>query len=115
MGIGVCAVLRGLALLAVSGAPALSATPSFSAHGSAEQVYVTGLGAKQRAVLLNASGRTIQGASADSLGGLVFLSVRPGSGYRVRAASGGPTSAALTVPTGLPPCPGLRGEPCRGT
>jgi hypothetical protein len=24
-----------------------------------------------------------------------------------------PVVAGVTVPTGLPPCPGLRGEPCR--
>ncbi len=98
-------VLGALALLALGGGPALAAAPPFAAHGSAEQVYVTGLGSKQRAILLGASGRTIQSASADPLGGLVFRNVKPGSGYRVRAGTGGPSSAALTVLSNAPTPP----------
>ena len=167
MRIGVCGALCALVLLALSGTAALAATPPFTAHGSAEQVYVTGLGSQQRAMLLNASGRTIQTANADSLGGLIFRNVKPGTGYyvevtippyyeghayrtgsRIRvtitAPNGDqpiwafgetdPTGKAsvtvafakrmpsslilpvvpgVSVPTGLPPCPGLRGEPCR--
>ena len=101
---GVGAVLSALALVAVCGGTALAAGASFSAHGSAEQVYVTGLGSGQRAVLLNAAGRTVQTASADSLGGLVFRNVRPGSGYRVRPR-GGPPSGPLTVLSNAPAPP----------
>ena len=90
-------VLGALALLALGGGPALAAAPPFAAHGSAEQVYVTGLGSKQQAILLDASGRTIQSASADLLGGLVFRNVKPGSGYRVRAGIRRPGVRALTV------------------
>src|SRR5947209_7970399 len=101
----VCAVMCGLALLAFGGGSALAAAPSFSAHGSAEQVYVTGLGAGQRATLLNARSRRVQARRADSLGGLVFRSVKPGAGYRVRATPGGPTSGPLTVLSNTPTPP----------
>ncbi len=100
-----CVTLGALALVVLSRGPALASSPPFTAHGSAEQVYITGLGSKQRAILLNASGQTIQSASADPLGGLVFRNVKPGSGYRVRAASGGPASAALTVLSNAPTPP----------
>lgn len=41
-----------LALILLSAASA-SAAPTFSAHGSVEQVYVTGLAANQRMALLD--------------------------------------------------------------
>jgi uncharacterized protein len=91
-------LLAGLLACAGAAAPsAFAATPAFSAHGSAEQVYVTGLAAGERTQLLGAKGRTVATKRADSLGGLIFYSVKPGSGYRVRAASGGPESAPITV------------------
>jgi predicted acyl esterase len=81
---------------------ASAAEPSFSAHGSAEQVYVTGLAANQQMSLLNASGQTIATQAADSLGGLLFRNVPPGSGYRVRATDGtesDPLTVLSTQPT----------------
>ena len=86
-------------LLAAAAAAARAAAPSFSAHGSAEQVYVTGLSANEATTLRNAAGRVVATQKADSLGGIVFRNVQPGSGYRVRAAAGGPSSAPLTVLT----------------
>jgi uncharacterized protein len=74
---------------------ATAATASFTATGSAEQVDVTGLGADARATLVNGSGRTVATKSADSLGGLLFYNVKPGSGYRVTSA--GASSPAMTV------------------
>src|SRR6476659_9220989 len=87
----VAAVVVALALMAGAGS-----AEAFDAHGSVEQVYVTGLAAGQQTSLLNRSGRTIARRHADALGGLLFRVVRPGSGYRVRPLRGG-RSAPLTV------------------
>ncbi len=69
----------------------------FSAHGSAEQVYVTGLLSGERMSLLNPAGHKVATQPADSLGGLLFRNVRPGSGYRVRQFPHGAESGPLTV------------------
>ena len=70
---------------------------SFSAHGSAKQVYVTGLAPNARVSLLNHKGRKVATKNADSLGGLLFRNVKPGTGYRVRLVKGGAESGPLTV------------------
>lgn len=70
---------------------------SFSAHGSAEQVYVTGLAPHASMSLLDAAGKTVSAQRADGLGGLVFRNVAPGTGYRVRLASDGAESGPITV------------------
>jgi hypothetical protein len=75
----------------------VSAAASFTATGSAEQVYVTGLAPNAKASLLNAKGKTVYTQKADSLGGLLFRVVRPGSGYRVRLAPHGAKSGPITV------------------
>ncbi|MGZ4200533.1 MAG: CocE/NonD family hydrolase [Thermoleophilaceae bacterium] len=79
------------------GAANAAADPAFSAHGSVGQVYVTGLAPSQQMTLLNGSGHTLATQQADSLGGLIFRNVAPGSGYRVRPAAGGTASGPLTV------------------
>ena len=76
-----------LAFAFVTGAGAAEA--SFSAHGSVEQVYVTGLAPGAQMSLLNRRGRTVATKRADALGGLLFRNVRPGTGYRVRPSGGG--------------------------
>ncbi len=83
--------------LGLIGAAGAVAAPSFSAHGSAEQVYVTGLAPNATMSLLTAQGATLYTQQADSLGGLLFRNVPPGSGYRVRLASTGAESAPITV------------------
>ncbi len=89
--VGLC--LAGIALLApASGA---AARRRFSAHGSARQLYVTGLSGGERAVLLNRRGHVVRKQRADGLGGLIFVNLRPGRGYRVRA--GGAESGPITV------------------
>jgi predicted acyl esterase len=89
-------VVLGILLMTGAGVADASGGPSaFSAHGSVEQVYVTGLGPGARMSLLNPAGRTIATGRADSLGGLLFRNVRPGSGYRV--SGGGAESEPLTV------------------
>ena len=69
---------------------------AFDAHGSARQVYATGLPPKAKASLVK-GGRTLQTRRADGLGGLLFRNVKPGRGYRVRLAKGGARSARLRV------------------
>jgi predicted acyl esterase len=90
-----CATATVLALVSVSGTANAAAT--FSANGSAEQVYVTGLAPNARMALVNAHGRKVATKSADSLGGLLFRNVSPGTGYRVRLLPSGPSSGPLTV------------------
>src|ERR1700722_10111489 len=76
-----------------------ASTPSFNAVGSAEQVYATGLAPSAQASLITSSGKTLYRQRADSLGGLLFRNVPPGSGYRVLLSSDGKESAPLTVHT----------------
>jgi uncharacterized protein len=81
-------------LLATAGGA--SAQAAWSAHGSVEQVYVTGLDGNAQLSLLDPSGATLATQNADAEGGLLFRNVPPGSGYRVRAADG-TQSDPLTV------------------
>ena len=84
-----------LALCLVTAASA----SAFSAHGSAEQVYVTGLAPGAQMALLNSSGETVATKSADSMGGLLFRNVTPGKRYRVRLISNSEESEKFTVHT----------------
>jgi hypothetical protein len=84
-------------LVALVAAPGASAAAPFSAHGSAEQVYVTGVAADTQMSLLTSTGTTLATQNADSLGGLLFRNVPPGHGYRVRLDSNGVESAPITV------------------
>jgi len=97
-----------LALLLCSAPAAAAGGPGFSAHGSVQQVYVTGLKPKERMTLLNSSGRTVANRPADAQGGLLFRNVNPGAGYRVRAAGGGPKSGPLRVLTARPAPPSTK-------
>ncbi|HLJ98540.1 MAG TPA: CocE/NonD family hydrolase [Streptosporangiaceae bacterium] len=84
--------------LAVSMAGTSSAAgPGFSAHGSAEQIYVTGLAPDARMELVAPNGGVLRAQNADSLGGLLFRNVAPGSGYRVRLYPNGAQSGPITV------------------
>jgi uncharacterized protein len=84
-------------------APPASAAPSFEAHGSAKQVYVTGLVPNAKATLIAPAGRKLRTRRANDLGGLLYRKVKPGAGYRVR--SKGETSPKLTVLTERPKPP----------
>jgi uncharacterized protein len=88
----------GLALFAALATMA-AATPvagaKLVAHGSAAQVYATGLKGGWPVSLLNARGQVTAERRADSLGGVLFRLVTPGRGYRLR--QGAIRSAALTV------------------
>jgi len=76
---------------------ARASTATFTATGSTEQVYVTGLASLARMSLLSPSGATLATQTADSLGGLLFQGVAPGTGYRVRLAANGEESGPITV------------------
>jgi predicted acyl esterase len=90
----ICAALMALASLAA----AAQAAASIVAHGSADQVYATGLHARAQARLLDRHGRTVAIRAADAQGGVLFRQVAPGRGYHLRA--GAIRSTALTVFTG---------------
>ncbi len=83
--------------LAAAGPQARAAGGDFSAHGSARQVYATGLPAGAPVTLVDSHGRAVKQRQANALGGVLFRHVRPGTGYRVR--SGGARSPKLTVHT----------------
>ena len=90
-----------LGVLPTVGASTVSAepAPTIDAHGSAEQVYVTGLTSGESMTLLDSGGATVATQSAGPLGGIVFRDVTPGSGYRVQQVGGGTESAPITVHT----------------
>src|SRR5436190_496985 len=79
------------------GSAAVAEAASFTAHGSVEQVYVTGLPPSAHVSLLNGGGRTVSTKNAGSLGGVLFRHVAPGDGYRVRLDSSGEQSDPVTV------------------
>ena len=80
------------------GIGAATASSSVDAHGSARQVYATGLPGGAQVTLLDKDGHRVATKPADSLGGVVFYDVTPGRGYRV-ALSKSRTSAPVTVHT----------------
>jgi hypothetical protein len=85
-----------------------TADAAVDAHGSVEQVYVTGLEAGARAALVDARGKTVKRKRASELGGLLFRHVKPGDGYRVRLAGGGERSDPLTVLPNKPEPPSTK-------
>ncbi|HET6875068.1 MAG TPA: CocE/NonD family hydrolase, partial [Acidimicrobiales bacterium] len=95
-GFAVVALVAGLVTPAVTSRARAAAAP-FSAHGSVNQVYATGLPGNGKAELLNPRGQVVANQPADSLGGILFRNVPAGSGYRVRVEPSGPTSGPLTV------------------
>jgi predicted acyl esterase len=96
--LALCAVVPVFLLMTVAVASAQGdAQPTFSAHGSVKQVYVTGLGSGEQMSLVNRLGQTIATQRGNGLGGLLFRDVPAGDGYRVRSAEGGAESGPLTV------------------
>jgi uncharacterized protein len=98
--------LAVVALLLTLSFGAAAAEASFSAHGSARQVYVTGLEPKARVSLHDAASHRVARRRASSLGGVLFRNVKPGKGYRVR--SGGSRSGPLTVISERPKPPSTK-------
>ena len=81
---------------------AASAAPAWTAVGSVEQVYATGLPPAAEVALLGSGGQTVATRSATSRGGVLFREVAPGTGYRVRTTSDGLTSGPITVRSTAP-------------
>src|SRR5918997_1499166 len=97
--VGLCAaILALLATCAVGAGAATAATATFDARGSVEQVYVTGAEPGEPLSLVDSGGSTVATRPVNSLGGLLFRDVTPGSGYRVRSSDGA-ESDSLTVLT----------------
>jgi predicted acyl esterase len=97
--VALCVAVLAFMFMTAAGVGAASAAePTFNAHGSVEQVYVTGATPGEQMSLLDNAGATVAAKQVDSLGGLLFRDVTPGSGYRVRA-SDGTQSDSLTVLT----------------
>jgi|tagenome__1003787_1003787.scaffolds.fasta_scaffold20974670_3 predicted acyl esterase len=95
--------IRLAALVAVLALGAPASAAAFDAHGSVNQVYVTGLSPGAKTTLLDRRGRRVKTQRANPLGGLLFRDVRSGSRYRVR--SGAERSAPLTVLSARPAPP----------
>jgi uncharacterized protein len=91
--------LAAAVLVLVFATSAVAAEPSFTARGSVEQVYATGLPPGAETSLLDPAGEVVATRNANDLGGTLFRSVSPGDGYRVRLAAGGETSGPLRVLT----------------
>ena len=92
-----CAGVLAFVFMTAAYTGVATAQTTFSAHGSVEQVYVTGLAPGAEMALLDSAGMTIATRQANSLGGLLFRNVPPGGGYRVQPAQGGTASEPLTV------------------
>jgi hypothetical protein len=86
----------GLALSVVLLVATASAS-AFSAHGSVEQVYITGLEPGAQVSLLGGSGETLATQKADQLGGLLFRHVAAGKHYRVKLLSSSEEAGPLVV------------------
>ena len=82
-------------VVALGCAAGAEAAGSIDAHGSAEQVYATGLGPGAATRLLDRGGDVVDRQRAGELGGVVYRNVKPGSGYRLTA--GGAKSGRLRV------------------
>ena len=105
------AVLAALALVLLGATtvstPSARAADGFAAHGSARQVYVTGLPAGASATLVDGQGATVRTQQANPLGGVLFRDVAPGEGYRVREDGTG-TSRSRSRSTPRTPRRGTR-------
>jgi predicted acyl esterase len=92
-------VVAALVAGVVMTVPGAAAPAAVSAHGSAKQVYATGLPAGAQVALLDRRGHQVAAKRVPSLGGVVFYGVAPGAGYRVHVLPHGATSAPVTVHT----------------
>jgi predicted acyl esterase len=115
--VGIAILIAVLAALLWCGAAPASAqfgastysAASFQARGSVEQVDVTGARAGARLVLWRGAHR-VASKQVDSLGGALFRTVAPGSGYRVsQPAPGAARSKPITVLSTRPAPPSTRG------
>ncbi len=70
---------------------------AFTARGSVEQVYATGLESGAQVSLLGPKGETLAVQNADALGGVLFRHVAPGKKYRLKLSSPAEESGLLVV------------------
>jgi uncharacterized protein len=109
-GTAVAAAIAALAALLLAAGPASANSgasgAAFAAHGSVEQVYVTGARPRQRLRLIDRTGHLVATESAGPLGGALFRHVDPGRAYRI--ASGGSRSRPLRVLSRRPAPPSMR-------
>ena len=89
-----------LAVAIVSPPTIANAAVTPIAHGSAEQVWVTGVAPGATATLLDAGDATVATETVDAQGGVLFRLVTPGTGYRVQVD--GMTSEPVTVHSSAP-------------
>ena len=94
-----CGWLLATLLPAATATAATSTTITFTAAGSAEQVYAVGLSPGAKTSLLGPAGDVVATNHADPLGGVLFRNVRPGRGYRVRADATSEESQPVAVHT----------------
>ena len=103
--------LLALTLLALSASAASAAAAPFAAHGSVQQIYVTGVTGTAPLVLFDRQGRVLARRRADRLGAALFRNLTPGPGYHVREriGSGFASSPTLRVlpDTSAPPSPAI--------
>ena len=92
------------AMLATAAIVPASASAALSAHGSANQVYVTGANPGEKLRLLDRDRNRVAVKPVGSLGGVVFRRVAAGKGYRVRANDGS-LSTRVNVLSGKPKPP----------
>ncbi len=93
----------GSAVIAMLALAAPASAAELDAHGSARQVYATGLQPGAQTTLTNGAGKVVKKRKATALGGVLYRKVRPGDGYVLK--SGADASKPLTVMSdrGTPP------------
>ncbi len=91
------AMVAGLLVAAGAATSSAAQAGALTPHGSARQVYATGLAAGAKVALVDSSGRQVASRSASALGGVLFRDVKPAAGYRLRLLPGGPLSGPVTV------------------
>ena len=96
------ALVAALLVPAITYSARATSSGALDAHGSVEQVYATGLAAASQVSLLDSQGTAVYTQPADSLGGVLFRNVAPGTGYVVRDDSTGATSNPLVVHDATP-------------
>ncbi len=81
-------LLCGSLALAAPASAESKAAAAFTAHGSVEQVQVTGAVPGERLTLADRQGKKVETRQAGELGAILFRHVEPGGGYTVRQGKG---------------------------
>jgi predicted acyl esterase len=86
-----------LACTVIQSVPRADASGALVAHGSARQVWATGLSGNAAVQLVDANGHTVATKKASAQGGVLFRNVTPAAGYRLRRVADHQLSRAVTV------------------